>query len=135
MEDVHERSQLGYRILHLSKDSGVSDFYITPWEQLTYKRNGKLYFDSFVYQPERPIEVVPGCADYAISMGGRRYRVNRMVTRGRPRWTLRLLPETIRGSPRRRWPPRSPTPADREPLRVSLRRDLTRRSRRQNSLH
>jgi twitching motility protein PilT len=28
-------------------------------------------------------------------MGGRRYRVNRMLTRGRPRWTLRLLPENI----------------------------------------
>ena len=40
MDDIHERSQLGYRILHLSKDPGVSDFYITPWEQLTYKRNG-----------------------------------------------------------------------------------------------
>ena len=38
MDDIHERSQLGYRILHLSKDPGVSDFYITPWEQLTYKR-------------------------------------------------------------------------------------------------
>ena len=95
MDDIHERSQLGYRILHLSKDSGVSDFYITPWEQLTYKRNGKLFFDSFVYQPERPIEVTPGCIDYAISMGTRRYRVNRMITRGRPRWTMRLLPENI----------------------------------------
>ena len=95
MDDIHERSQLGYRILHLSKDPGVSDFYITPWEQLTYKRNGKLFFDSFVYQPERPIEVVPGCIDYAISLGTRRYRVNRMITRGRPRWTMRLLPETI----------------------------------------
>jgi twitching motility protein PilT len=95
MDDIHERSQLGYRILHLSKDPGVSDFYITPWEQLTYKRNGKLFFDSFVYQPERPIEVTPGCVDYAVSMGTRRYRVNRMITRGRPRWTMRLLPETI----------------------------------------
>ncbi len=95
MDDIHERSQLGYRILHLSKDPGVSDFYITPWEQLTYKRNGKLFFDSFVYQPERPIEVSPGCIDYAISMGTRRYRVNRMITRGRPRWTMRLLPENI----------------------------------------
>jgi twitching motility protein PilT len=95
MDDIHERSQLGYRILHLSKDSGVSDFYVTPWEQLTYKRNGKLFFDSFVYQPERPLDAKPGCHDYAISMGGRRYRVNRMLTRGRPRWTLRLLPENI----------------------------------------
>lgn len=95
MEDIHERSQLGYRVLHLSKDSGVSDFYITPWEQLTYRRNGKLYFDSFVYQPERPLDFQPGCIDYALSLGNRRYRVNRMVTRGRPRWVMRLLPEQI----------------------------------------
>ena len=40
MEDIHERSPLGHRMLHLSKDSGVSDFYATPWEPLTYKRNG-----------------------------------------------------------------------------------------------
>jgi twitching motility protein PilT len=46
-------------MLHLSKDSGVSDFYITPWEPLTYKRNGKLFFDSFIYQPERPLEFSP----------------------------------------------------------------------------
>tara|TARA_R110002049_G_scaffold293092_2_gene477931 strand:- start:681 stop:1745 length:1065 start_codon:yes stop_codon:yes gene_type:complete len=95
MEDIHERSQLGYRVLHLSKDPGVSDFYITPWEQLSYKRNGKLFFDSFVYQPERPLEFTSGCVDYALALGTRRYRVNRMVTRGRPRWVMRLLPEEI----------------------------------------
>ncbi|MDI1314293.1 ATPase, T2SS/T4P/T4SS family, partial [Prosthecobacter sp.] len=95
MEDIHERSQLGYRMLHLSKDSGVSDFYVTPWEALTYKRNGKLFYDSFIYQPERPLEFTPGCIDYALQLGPRRYRVNRMVTRGRPRWVLRLLPESI----------------------------------------
>jgi twitching motility protein PilT len=90
MEDIHERSQLGYRMLHLSKDSGVSDFYITPWEPLTYKRNGKIFFDSFIYQPERPLEFTPGCIDYALALGTRRYRVNRMVTRGRPRWVSKL---------------------------------------------
>jgi twitching motility protein PilT len=95
MEDINERSQLGYRMLHLSKDAGVSDFYITPWEALTYKRNGKLYFDSYVYQPERPLEYTTGCVDYALTLGNRRYRVNRMVTRGRPRWVMRLLPEGI----------------------------------------
>ncbi|MCB1224944.1 MAG: Flp pilus assembly complex ATPase component TadA [Verrucomicrobiales bacterium] len=95
MEDIHERSQIGYRILHLSKDPGVSDFYITPWEPLTFRRNGKLFYDSFIYQPERPLEFEPGCIDYAISLGERRYRVNRMVTRGRPRWVMRLLPEKI----------------------------------------
>src|SRR6476661_6957990 len=92
MEDINERSQLGYRMLHLSKDAGVSDFYVTPWEALTYKRNGKLYFDSFVYQPERPLEFTAGCVDYAMTLGSRRYRVNRMVTRGRPRWVMRMVP-------------------------------------------
>jgi twitching motility protein PilT len=95
MEDINERSQLGYRILHLSKDVGVSDFYVTPWEPLTYRKNGNLCFDSFVYQPERVLEFTAGCIDYAMSLGSRRYRVNRMVTRGRPRWVMRLLPEKI----------------------------------------
>lgn len=95
MDDIHERSQLGFRILHISKDPGVSDFYVTPWEQLVYRRNGKLFYDAFVYQPQTQQEVRPGTADYAVSMGGRRYRVNRMATRGRLRWVLRLLPEQI----------------------------------------
>ncbi len=95
MDDINERSQLGFRILHISKDPGISDFYVTPWEQLVYRRNGKLYYDSYVYQPQVALEVTPGTADYATSMGGRRYRVNRMATRGRLRWVLRLLPENI----------------------------------------
>jgi twitching motility protein PilT len=48
-----------------------------------------------VYQPQVALEMVPGTADYATSMGGRRYRVNRLATRGRLRWVLRLLPENI----------------------------------------
>ncbi len=95
MDDINERSQLGNRILEISKDSGISDFYITPWEQLVYRRNGKLYYDSYVYQPQVALEMMPGTADYATSMGGRRYRVNRLATRGRLRWVLRLLPENI----------------------------------------
>ena len=95
MDEFNERSQLGFRILHISKDGGVSDFYITPWEQLVYRRNGKLFYDSYVYQPQQPLEMKAGTADYAVSMGGRRFRVNRMATRGRLRWVLRLLPETI----------------------------------------
>ena len=95
MDEIHERSQLGHRILHLSKDAGVSDFYVTPWEQLVFRRNGKLCYDSYVYQPQVQLELVPGTRDYAVTMGGRRYRVNRMATRGRLRWVLRLLPETI----------------------------------------
>src|SRR3954453_12465134 len=94
-EDIHERSQLGHRILQNSQDPAVSDFYITPWEQLVVRRNGKLIHDSYVYQPSGPMEVTPGTQDYAISMAGRRFRVNRMATRGRLRWVLRLLPAEI----------------------------------------
>lgn len=81
--------------MHLSQDDGVSDFYITPWEQLCYKRNGKLCFDSFVYQPAEAPQIEPGTLDYALTLGGRRFRVSRMVTRGRFRWVMRLLPEEI----------------------------------------
>ena len=95
MDDIHEQSQLGHRILHISQDPGVSDFYITPWEQLVVRRNGKLIYDSFVYQPTVPLEVKPGTYDYAVSMGPRRFRVNRLATRGRLRWVMRLLPEEI----------------------------------------
>ncbi|MFV1993866.1 MAG: type IV pilus twitching motility protein PilT [Verrucomicrobiales bacterium] len=95
MDDINEQSQLGHRIMHLSQDAGVSDFYITPWEQMCYKRNGKLNFDSFVYQPAEALKVEPGTKDYALTLGGRRFRVNRMVTRGRYRWVMRLLPESI----------------------------------------
>lgn len=94
-DDIHERSQLGVRILQISQDSGVSDFYITPWEPLVFRRNGKLYYDSYIYQPSVQLEVKPGTADYAVSMNGRRYRVNRLATRGRLRWVMRLLPENI----------------------------------------
>ena len=82
-EDLNERRPLGHRMLQISQDPAVSDFYITPWEQLVVRRNGKLIHDSYVYQPSGPVEVTPGTQDYAISMGGRRFRVNRMATRGR----------------------------------------------------
>lgn len=95
MDDINEQSQLGHRMMHLSQDAGVSDFYVTPWEQLCYKRNGKLCFDSFVYQPAEAPQIEPGTLDYAMTLGGRRFRVSRMVTRGRYRWVLRLLPEEI----------------------------------------
>src|SRR6185295_9897436 len=41
------------------------------------------------------LEVTPGTADYAVTIAGRRFRVNRMATRGRLRWVLRLLPADI----------------------------------------
>ena len=95
IDEFNDRSALGNRILQLSKDSGVSDFYITPWEPLVARRNGKLFYDSFIYQPTLQLELQAGTKDYAVSMGGRRFRVNRMATRGRLRWVLRLLPEQI----------------------------------------
>lgn len=95
MEDVNEKTMLGQRIFQLSQQPGVSDFYITPWEPLSFKHNGHLVYDTFVYQPSRAFEVVPGYKDYAISFAGRRYRVNQMSTRGRLRWVMRLLPNKI----------------------------------------
>ena len=41
------------------------------------------------------VEVKPGCADYAMMIGDYRFRVNRMVSRGRYRWVMRLLPTDI----------------------------------------
>jgi len=95
MDDFNEHSPLGHRILHLAQDSAVSDFYITPWEPLSFKYNGKLHFDSFVYQPQVQVSFGPGCEDYAMSVAGRRFRVSRMMTQGRARWVMRLLPEVI----------------------------------------
>ncbi|MEZ0386396.1 MAG: ATPase, T2SS/T4P/T4SS family, partial [Verrucomicrobium sp.] len=94
-DDIHEHSVLGQRILQLSANAGISDFYVTPQEPLVFRHNGKLYYDNYIYQPSVELEVKPGTQDYAVSMGSRRYRVNRLATRGRFRWVLRLLPENI----------------------------------------
>jgi len=90
-----EKSAIGNRILHLSQEPGVSDFYVTPWEPLVYRKNGILYTDSVVFQPQTEFRVVPGTVDYALEIGNRRYRASRMVTRGRFRWVMRLLPDHI----------------------------------------
>ncbi len=95
MEDVNEHTQLGQRIYQLSHQAGVSDFYVTPWEPLAYKFNGHLVYDQLIYQPSTAWQVTPGHHDYAISFAGRRYRVNRMTTKGRLRWVFRLLPSGI----------------------------------------
>jgi twitching motility protein PilT len=96
-DDIHDRSVLGQRILQLSREAGISDFYVTPWEPLAFRLNGRLCYDNYIYEPTAPVEVRPGTHDYAVSMGGRRYRVNRLATRGRSRWVMRLLPEHIPG--------------------------------------
>lgn len=95
MQGIDERSPLGNRILHLAQHYNISDFYVTPWEQLIYRKNGDLVVDSFVYQPEHALEARPGTLDYAMQIGPLRFRVNQLVTRGRLRWVMRLLPNQI----------------------------------------
>ncbi len=95
MQGIDERSPLGNRILHLAQKYNISDFYITPREQLSYKMNGDLVIDSFIYQPEHEMPVTPGTLDYAMQIGPLRFRVNQLVTRGRLRWVMRLLPSNI----------------------------------------
>jgi len=95
MQGIDERSPLGNRILHLAQKHSISDFYVTPREQLSYKMNGELVVDSFIYQPPTDPEVRAGTLDYAMQIGPLRFRVNQLVTRGRLRWVMRLLPSNI----------------------------------------
>lgn len=95
MQGIDERSPLGNRILHLAQKYNISDFYITPREQLSFKMNGELVIDSFIYHPEHEIPIQPGTLDYAMQIGPLRFRVNQLVTRGRLRWVMRLLPNHI----------------------------------------
>jgi Tfp pilus assembly pilus retraction ATPase PilT len=74
MQGIDERSPLGNRILHLAQKHNISDFYITPWEQLSYRMNGELVVDSFIYQPEQNLEIRPGTLDYAMQIGALRFR-------------------------------------------------------------
>ncbi|MGC1479687.1 MAG: ATPase, T2SS/T4P/T4SS family, partial [Chthoniobacterales bacterium] len=95
MDDITAESPLGRRIVELAEDSGVSDFYATPGDPLCYKTNGELIIDEFNYEPESLPPVNAGCLDYAMDIGPHRFRVSRMVTKGRFRWVLRLLPRDI----------------------------------------
>lgn len=95
MEGIDDRSPLGNRILHLAQTHNISDFYVTPREQLSYRKNGELVLDSFIYQPETQEPIEPGTKDYAMQIGPLRFRVNQLVTRGRLRWVMRLLPNQI----------------------------------------
>lgn len=95
MDGIDEKSPLGNRIIQLSQGHGISDYYITTRENLLYRRNGILVVDPFIYQPERELPVRPGTVDYAMQIGPYRFRVNQLVTRGRLRWVLRLLPTHI----------------------------------------
>ncbi len=95
MRDIDERTALGNRILQLAQANNISDFYITAYEQLMYRMNGDLILDPFIYQPETELDMTPGTSDYAIQIGAMRFRVNEMMTRGRKRWVMRLLPTQI----------------------------------------
>ena len=95
MQGIDDRSPLGNRILHLAQKYNISDFFITPCEQLSYRMNGELVIDSFIFQPEEEQQVSPGTLDYAMQIGPLRFRVNQLVTRGRLRWVMRLLPSNI----------------------------------------
>jgi twitching motility protein PilT len=88
-------SAIGQRFKELSQDSRVSDFYLTANDRLAYKRNGQLTYENIVFEVAVPDHPEPGCLDSAIDLHGRRYRVSQMVTKGRLRWVLRLLPQDI----------------------------------------
>ena len=92
---IDPESPIGQRFKELSQDSRVSDFYLTANEPLAYKVNGQLLYDTVIYDLEVPEHMEPGCVDSAIDLHGRRYRVSQMLTKGRLRWVLRLLPNQI----------------------------------------
>ena len=93
--DLPPESPVGLRIKELAVADGVSDFYITPGELLSYKINGELVFDELFFDMAIPAHLEPGCHDSAMDLHGYRFRVSQMVTRGRLRWVLRLLPSKI----------------------------------------
>jgi twitching motility protein PilT len=88
-------SPIGQRFKELSQDARVSDFYLTANEPLAYKINGQLIYDTVVHEMNVPDHMDPGCVDSAIDLHGRRYRVSQMLTKGKLRWVLRLLPNQI----------------------------------------
>ncbi|TSA37385.1 MAG: type IV pili twitching motility protein PilT [Verrucomicrobiaceae bacterium] len=88
-------SVVGERIRDLSLSDGVSDFYLTPGEPLSYKFNGQLIYDEAVFEMAVPEYLEPGCDDSAMDLHGRRFRVSQMITQGRLRWVMRLLPNEI----------------------------------------
>ena len=93
--NIPPESPIGQRFKELSQDERVSDFYLTANAPLAYKRNGQLIYDDTVFEMAVPAHLEPGCVDSAIDLHGRRYRVSQMLTKGRLRWVLRLLPNQI----------------------------------------
>ncbi len=88
-------SPVGLRFKELSQDSRISDFYLTANEPMSYKRNGQLIYEDTVFEIQVPEHVEPGCLDSAMDLHGRRYRVSQLVTKGKLRWVMRLLPDQI----------------------------------------
>lgn len=93
--DLPPDGPVGLRIHQLGEADGVSDFYLTPGEPLAFKYNGQLIFDELVFEMAVPENIEPGCHDSAMDLHGRRFRVSQMVTQGKLRWVLRLLPNVI----------------------------------------
>jgi twitching motility protein PilT len=92
---IDPESPTGQRFKELSQDPRVSDFYLTANEPLAYKSNGQMVYDHVVYDFAVPEFLEPGCVDSAMDLHGRRYRVSQLVTKGKLRWVLRLLPNVI----------------------------------------
>lgn len=93
--DLPPDSPVAMRISELGRADGVSDFYLTPGEPLSYKYNGQLIFEDLIFEMNVPEHIEPGCDDSAMDLHGRRFRVSQMVTQGKLRWVLRLLPNVI----------------------------------------
>lgn len=93
--DLPPDSPVAYRIHELGSADGVSDFYLTPGEPLSYKYNGQLIYDELIFEMKVPEYLEPGCDDSAMDLHGRRFRVSQMLTQGKLRWVLRLLPNII----------------------------------------
>lgn len=88
-------SPAGQRFKELSQDPRISDFYLTANEPMAYKLNGQLTFEDTIFEIAVPENIEPGCVDSAMDLHGRRYRVSQLVTKGKLRWVMRLLPNQI----------------------------------------
>lgn len=93
--DLPEDNPVALRMKELAVAAGISDFYLTPGDPLSYKYNGQLIYDDVVFDMAVPAVIPPGHHDSAVDLHGFRFRVNQMVTQGRLRWVMRLLPSTI----------------------------------------
>ena len=93
--DLPENNPVALRMRELASAEGVSDFYLTPSEPLSYKYNGQLIYDEEIFEMAVPADIPPGHHDCALDLFEYRFRVNQMVTQGKLRWVMRLLPSKI----------------------------------------